>query len=283
MKVFTNSRLFNGGKSRSYSIALKSISISPGSVLSRDLFLLFISNFLMIINCNEVFSIESGVNGSIQTLGYPNPYPEKRHCKILLNGNDQHRVIVKFEDFYLYHPYGEHHKKHASSCNGLDTLHVYDGINDTAKILGEYCGGERPLPLMSSGPNLLLWLNKLYIWNGSKRIHSKILLHVQQEVEATFSNSATCKDSIPCPARRCGRFIPQEIVSEGPYFRITFRSNDRLNGLGFSASYKFVTDDQLPEWASYLKSKAVVTVNFAFSLILFWQILMITILNVQFW
>ncbi|RXG57115.1 Tolloid-like protein 2 [Armadillidium vulgare] len=152
MKVFRNSRFFNGGKSRSYSIAQKSLFIFIQLSNSQ----LFGAN--EVINCNEVFSIESGVNGSIQTLGYPNPYPEKRHCKILLNGNDQHRVIVKFEDFYLYHPYGEHHKKHASSCNGLDTLHVYDGINDTAKILGEYCGGERPLPLMSSGPSLLLWL-----------------------------------------------------------------------------------------------------------------------------
>ncbi|XP_014249931.1 suppressor of lurcher protein 1-like [Cimex lectularius] len=40
--------------------------------------------------------------------------------------------------------------------------------------------------------------------------------------------------------RYCGQLDPFEIEKESRFFRITFRSNDRLDGMGFNASYKFI-------------------------------------------
>ncbi|XP_014279123.1 suppressor of lurcher protein 1 [Halyomorpha halys] len=46
-------------------------------------------------------------------------------------------------------------------------------------------------------------------------------------------------------SRHCGQLEPFEIESENKFFRVTFKSNDRLDGGGFNASYKFVDKTQL--------------------------------------
>ncbi|XP_063839847.1 suppressor of lurcher protein 1-like [Scylla paramamosain] len=41
--------------------------------------------------------------------------------------------------------------------------------------------------------------------------------------------------------RRCGRFAPKAVESEGSFLRVTFRSNHKYEGLGFAASFRFFT------------------------------------------
>ncbi|XP_023222572.1 suppressor of lurcher protein 1-like isoform X1 [Centruroides sculpturatus] len=51
-----------------------------------------------------------------------------------------------------------------------------------------------------------------------------------------FSNFRTVDRKIP---RHCGLKKPRVIESEGDFFRVTFKSNDRFDGTGFEAFYQF--------------------------------------------
>lgn len=51
-----------------------------------------------------------------------------------------------------------------------------------------------------------------------------------------FSNYQTVDRKIP---RHCGLKKPKTIESEGDFFRVTFKSNDRFDGTGFEAFYQF--------------------------------------------
>ena len=41
-------------------------------------------------------------------------------------------------------------------------------------------------------------------------------------------------------SRKCGQLKEFDIESNRKFFRVTFRSNDRLDGTGFNATYKFL-------------------------------------------
>lgn len=43
-------------------------------------------------------------------------------------------------------------------------------------------------------------------------------------------------------SRYCGQLKEFDIESDRKFFRVTFRSNDRLDGTGFNASYKFIDE-----------------------------------------
>ncbi|KAL1419251.1 hypothetical protein MTO96_005345 [Rhipicephalus appendiculatus] len=51
-----------------------------------------------------------------------------------------------------------------------------------------------------------------------------------------FSSARRADHKIP---RHCGMQKPPNIESEGEFFRVTFRTNDRFDGTGFSAQYQF--------------------------------------------
>lgn len=52
-----------------------------------------------------------------------------------------------------------------------------------------------------------------------------------------FANSPT-EHVLP---RRCGRFAPKAVESEGPFLRVTFKSNHKYEGKGFAATFRFIT------------------------------------------
>ena len=51
-----------------------------------------------------------------------------------------------------------------------------------------------------------------------------------------FSNYKSIDRKIP---RHCGLKKPKIIESEGDFFRVTFKSNDRFDGTGFEAFFQF--------------------------------------------
>lgn len=55
--------------------------------------------------------------------------------------------------------------------------------------------------------------------------------------------------------RKCGKLDKLLVRSDGRFFRLTFRSNDRLDGTGFTASYNFENDptttEMIPEVKQY--------------------------------
>ncbi|KAI5711682.1 hypothetical protein M8J75_002334 [Diaphorina citri] len=54
-----------------------------------------------------------------------------------------------------------------------------------------------------------------------------------------FSNYMARDRKFP---RYCGYISPFEVTSDQKFFRLTFRSNDRLDGTGFNASYYFIEE-----------------------------------------
>jgi len=46
-------------------------------------------------------------------------------------------------------------------------------------------------------------------------------------------------------SRKCGQLKEFDIESDRKFFRVTFRSNDRLDGTGFNATYKFLDEVDL--------------------------------------
>ncbi|XP_071520006.1 suppressor of lurcher protein 1-like [Panulirus ornatus] len=90
-----------------------------------------------------------------------------------------------------------------------------------------------------------------YIFRGSR--HEKVKLEFKYfDIEGVapcsaksdsdyveFSNHPT-QDFLP---RRCGRFAPKVVESEGPFFRVTFRSNHKFDGTGFAAAFQFLPND----------------------------------------
>jgi hypothetical protein len=43
-------------------------------------------------------------------------------------------------------------------------------------------------------------------------------------------------------SRKCGQLKEFDIESDRKFFRVTFRSNDRLDGTGFNATYQFLDE-----------------------------------------
>jgi hypothetical protein len=43
-------------------------------------------------------------------------------------------------------------------------------------------------------------------------------------------------------SRHCGQLKEFDIESDRKFFRVTFRSNDRLDGTGFNATYQFLDE-----------------------------------------
>lgn len=59
-------------------------------------------------------------------------------------------------------------------------------------------------------------------------------------------------------SRKCGRLEKLVVQSDGRFFRVTFRSNDRLDGTGFRASFAFekdpTTTEAIPEVRQFART-----------------------------
>ncbi|XP_058800647.1 dorsal-ventral patterning tolloid-like protein 1 isoform X2 [Phymastichus coffea] len=95
------------------------------------------------------FTVHSDVKrtGNIISPTYPGAYPKDLVCSYQFIGTPRQRVRLEFRDFDLF--FGGPH------CP-FDYVKVYDGINDTAPVIGTYCGQQRNLVLYSSESNLFV-------------------------------------------------------------------------------------------------------------------------------
>ncbi|GLH08658.1 Cubilin homolog [Gryllus bimaculatus] len=90
-----------------------------------------------------------------------------------------------------------------------------------------------------------------YFFHG--RAHEKVHLHFNYfDVEGVLPCEAiTASDYVEFSnfmardrkySRYCGQLKELDIESDRKFFRVTFRSNDRLDGTGFNASYRFLSE-----------------------------------------
>lgn len=59
--------------------------------------------------------------------------------------------------------------------------------------------------------------------------------------------------------RHCGTLKPKHIESDSDYFRITFKSNEKFDGVGFEAQYQFKKQEGM-----YLKYNVYTSILFIY-------------------
>lgn len=58
--------------------------------------------------------------------------------------------------------------------------------------------------------------------------------------------------------RYCGQLRELDVVSKSNFLRVTFRSNDRLDGTGFKAEYIFLKDSEMRSVKSETNGKDLI-------------------------
>ena len=92
--------------------------------------------------CDSTLSIE----GTIQSPNYPNVYPTSVTCRTLIQAPLGQMIWFNITHFSL-----ESDRKQEGVCQyDHDTLRLYDGPDESAPLLGEFCGSLMPEHLHSS-------------------------------------------------------------------------------------------------------------------------------------
>ncbi|KAK4302262.1 hypothetical protein Pmani_025638 [Petrolisthes manimaculis] len=211
------------------------------------------------------------MNGSLTSPNFPDPYPARRQCRVDLKAPRGFRVRLSFTHFHLYHPLNLSN----NNCDSMDSVRIQE-LNGS--VLGVYCGPGIPPPIMSSGEHLTLIFRSitsgprvtgyrvLYSFLNGKYPRDTVCRYIfqgrpQQRIRLSFTlfdvegvapcNERTDSDYIEFSnmmegdnsvlARRCGRFAPKVVESESSQFQLTFISNHKYDGMGFAATFRFVT------------------------------------------
>ncbi|KAL7288669.1 hypothetical protein TKK_0017396 [Trichogramma kaykai] len=64
-------------------------------------------------------------------------------------------------------------------------------------------------------------------------------------------------------SRHCGQLTEFDVESDRSFFRVTFKSNDRLDGTGFNASYQFVSEEDNYTVKTPLSSSAAAAIDYS--------------------
>ncbi len=100
-------------------------------------------------DCDDEFIERVGV---FQSPLYPDNYPNNTICKTLMKAPEGMVVQLDMLDFVL-----EYDGFNEGVCwSNWDTFRVYDGMNEDAPLLGEYCGDLIPGQFISTGMHLLV-------------------------------------------------------------------------------------------------------------------------------
>eukprot|EP00795_Rhopilema_esculentum_P014104 gene14104-5092_t len=96
-----------------------------------------------IIGCSGVYTAS---NGTVTSPNYPNNYPINRICKSRIRVASGFRVQLNFSEIDV-----ETHQ----TCN-YDFVKIYNGPDETAPLLGNYCSRHAPASLTSSSNEVLI-------------------------------------------------------------------------------------------------------------------------------
>ena len=90
--------------------------------------------------------------GTFESPRYPDNYPTSVNCKTLIKAPEGSTVVLDILDFSL-----ELDGNTEGLCeSNWDTFRVHDGEDDSAPLLGEYCGELIPEMFTSSGEHLFV-------------------------------------------------------------------------------------------------------------------------------
>ncbi|XP_052811312.1 suppressor of lurcher protein 1-like isoform X1 [Mya arenaria] len=93
----------------------------------------------------DIQSTYNHTSGKFFSPRYPQKYPQSSNCRYIFMGQESEKVKVIFRIIRL--------PKHISSCdNSEDVIKVYDGANDSAKLIKQFCDTHNHEEIYSSGP-----------------------------------------------------------------------------------------------------------------------------------
>lgn len=91
--------------------------------------------------------------GLIQSPNYPDEYKSNKECVWSIKTSSNYQVALRFHSFEL----------EANENCAYDFIEIRDGGQETAPLLGKFCGSKLPTELHSSGNEL--WLR--FVSDGS--------------------------------------------------------------------------------------------------------------------
>ncbi|KAM4028087.1 cubilin isoform 1-T1 [Anomaloglossus baeobatrachus] len=100
----------------------------------------FLANYRQV--CEGVL-ISNQSRGILESLNYPNPYPNNQHCNWTILATTGDTISYTFRTFQL----GD------DGCSN-DSVRLFDGPNDQARLIGTYCGSELPPNGTTNGTSL---------------------------------------------------------------------------------------------------------------------------------
>ncbi|XP_035690043.1 bone morphogenetic protein 1-like [Branchiostoma floridae] len=92
-------------------------------------------------------SFLGGPSGEIKSPMHPLDYPDFLNCRWLINATGTEPIILSFKEFSV--------EAGGAGCI-YDALKVYDGTDESAPLLGTYCGETNPLDVTSSGGQMFI-------------------------------------------------------------------------------------------------------------------------------
>ena len=102
--------------------------------------------YLFSKGCSKVYI---GTTGTVMSPNYPKNYPNNRICKSKIKVATGSRVQLSFTNIDI---------EPDPSC-GYDSLSIYNGPDETAPLLGRYCGTHAASALTSSSSEVLIIFN----------------------------------------------------------------------------------------------------------------------------
>lgn len=97
--------------------------------------------------CNHVISSSERRDGEFQSVTYPGVYVKGLRCSYKFVGELNQRIRIEFLDLDLY--------SGGSHCP-LDSIRVFDGLEETDPVINTICGSHRSLIIYSTRENLLI-------------------------------------------------------------------------------------------------------------------------------
>ncbi|XP_066929338.1 cubilin-like isoform X2 [Clytia hemisphaerica] len=84
--------------------------------------------------------------GSFSSPLYPSNYPTTSKCRTKITSPDGHNIQVSFNFFEL---------ELSTECS-KDSVAIYDGPDERARLIGKFCGGDNPGRMVSSGNAMMV-------------------------------------------------------------------------------------------------------------------------------
>ncbi|CAO1427442.1 unnamed protein product [Diamesa serratosioi] len=169
--------------------------------------------------CDQKILSKKESTGFVYSPNYPFPYVPKVVCRYFVYGmqdaQNLERVKLDFSIFDI--PKGEHKPKSDSNCTdgylkiylkGQETMDAYD------KYDHEFCGTEKPYPVISEGPRLVMVFSSGEL--QGRGFKGKYSFETEYKIPGTAAPDGTCSFTYRSTSKKKGEFNSPRYPSNYP-------------------------------------------------------------------